>query len=79
MLRRNLFGLSFFLCNSPFQFRGMIKDGILNSITFHDPTRIGRNTNDVLTIWEEMTKRGIVLLCLNPIIRNIDEDGTIHR
>ena len=61
------------------QLMNMIEDGILKSITFHDPTRIGRNTIDVLTIWEDMTKRGIILHCLNPNIRNINEDGTIDK
>jgi DNA invertase Pin-like site-specific DNA recombinase len=61
------------------QIKKMMDDGNLEFLSFHDPTRIGRNTLDVLTIWSDFTQRGIIIECKNPYLRNINEDGTVDK
>jgi DNA invertase Pin-like site-specific DNA recombinase len=34
---------------------------------------------DVLTIWSDLTQRGIVIECKNPNLRNIDETGKVDK
>ena len=57
----------------------MIDNRTLTRLVIHDVTRIGRNTLDVLTIWSDLTQRGIVIECKNPTLRNINEDGTVDK
>jgi DNA invertase Pin-like site-specific DNA recombinase len=57
----------------------MIDNGTLKKLVIHDVTRIGRNTLDVLTIWTDLTQRGIVIECKNPRLRNINEDGNVDK
>jgi len=57
----------------------MIDNGTLTRLVIHDVTRIGRNTLDVLTIWSDLTQRGIVIECKNPNLRNIDETGKVDK
>ena len=57
----------------------MIDSGTLKKLVIHDVTRIGRNTLDVLSIWTDLTQRGIVIECKNPNIRNIDENGNVDK
>jgi DNA invertase Pin-like site-specific DNA recombinase len=57
----------------------MIDKGSLKKLVIHDVTRIGRNTLDVLSIWTDLTQRGIVIECKNPTLRNINEDGTVDK
>jgi DNA invertase Pin-like site-specific DNA recombinase len=57
----------------------MIDNGTLTRLVIHDVTRIGRNTLDVLSIWSELTERGIVIECKNPNLRNINDDGKVDK
>ena len=57
----------------------MIDNRTLTRLVIHDVTRIGRNTLDVLSIWSELTERGIVIECKNPNIRNINDDGKVDK
>lgn len=57
----------------------MIDNGTLTRLVIHDVTRIGRNTLDVLSIWSDLTQRGIVIECKNPNIRNINDDGKVDK
>jgi DNA invertase Pin-like site-specific DNA recombinase len=57
----------------------MIDNGTLTKLVIHDVTRIGRNTLDVLSIWSDLTQRGIVIECKNPNIRNINDDGKVDK
>ena len=61
------------------EIKKMIDSGTLKKLVIHDVTRIGRNTLDVLSIWTDLTKRGIVIECKNPTLRNINEDGTVDK
>lgn len=57
----------------------LIDKGSLKKLVIHDVTRIGRNTLDVLSVWTDLTQRGIVIECKNPTLRNINEDGTVDK
>jgi DNA invertase Pin-like site-specific DNA recombinase len=57
----------------------MIDNSTLTRLVIHDVTRIGRNTLDVLSIWSDLTQRGIVIECKNPNLRNIDETGKVDK
>lgn len=57
----------------------MIDNRTLTRLVIHDVTRIGRNTLDVLSIWSELTERGIIIECKNPNIRNINDDGKVDK
>ncbi len=57
----------------------MIDNKSLTRLVIHDVTRIGRNTLDVLSIWSDLTQRGIVIECKNPNIRNINDDGKVDK
>jgi DNA invertase Pin-like site-specific DNA recombinase len=61
------------------EIKKMIDNGTLTRLVIHDVTRIGRNTLDVLSIWSELTERGIVIECKNPNIRNINDDGKVDK
>jgi DNA invertase Pin-like site-specific DNA recombinase len=57
----------------------MVENGTLKELTVHSIDRLGRSTLDVLTIWEDLTKRGITIICKNPNLRNITEDGKVDK
>lgn len=61
------------------QLKKMVEDGTLSELTVHSIDRLGRNTLDVLTVWEELTKKEITIVCKNPNIRNLDENGKVDR
>jgi len=41
----------------------------------HCIDRLGRNTLDILSVYRELTEKGIIVVSRNPHIRNIDENG----
>ncbi len=59
------------------QIKRLVDDGKLSHLEVHSIDRLGRNTLDVLTVWEDLTKRKITIVCRNPSIRNIDENGKV--
>ena len=61
------------------EIKKMIDNATLTQLVIHDVTRIGRNTLDVLSIWSDLTQRGIIIECKNPTLRNINQDGTIDK
>jgi DNA invertase Pin-like site-specific DNA recombinase len=61
------------------QVKKLLDEGKLTELHIHSIDRLGRNTLDVLTTWEELTSRGIIIVCKNPSIRNITEDGKIDK
>ncbi len=61
------------------QIKKMVENGTLKELTVHSIDRLGRSTLDVLTVWEDLTKRGITIICKNPNLRNITEDGTVDK
>jgi DNA invertase Pin-like site-specific DNA recombinase len=61
------------------QLKKMIENDTLERMDVHSIDRLGRSTLDVLSVWTDLTQRGIVIECKNPTLRNINEDGTIDK
>ena len=53
----------------------LITRGELKELHVHSIDRLGRNTIDVLSTWKELTEKGIRIICKNPSLQNIDENG----
>ena len=51
----------------------------LKELHVHSIDRLGRNTIDVLSTWKDFTEKGIRIICKNPSIQNIDEDGKVDQ
>jgi DNA invertase Pin-like site-specific DNA recombinase len=61
------------------QIKKLIDDNKLTHLEIHSIDRLGRSTLDVLTVWDDLTKKGITITCRNPNIRNIDENGKVDK
>jgi len=61
------------------QIKKLLDEGKLTELHIHSIDRLGRNTLDVLTVWEELTSKGIIIICKNPNIMNISEDGKVDK
>jgi DNA invertase Pin-like site-specific DNA recombinase len=61
------------------QIKRLIDEGKLTHLEVHSIDRLGRSTLDVLGIWEDLTRRGITIICRNPNIRNMDEEGKVDK
>ena len=57
----------------------LITRGELKELHVHSIDRLGRNTIDVLSTWKDFTEKGIRIICKNPSIQNIDEDGKVDQ
>jgi DNA invertase Pin-like site-specific DNA recombinase len=58
------------------QIKGLIENGKLVHLEIHSIDRLGRNTLDVLKIWQELTELGIKVVCRNPNLTNFKSDGS---
>ena len=58
---------------------GLIKRGELKELHVHSIDRLGRNTLDVLSTWKDLTEKGIRIICKNPSLQNIDENGKVDK
>ena len=57
------------------EIKKLIDNNQLKHLEIHSIDRLGRSTLDVLSIWNNLTQKNIVIVCRNPNIRNIDEEG----
>lgn len=57
------------------QIRKLIDEGKLKELHIHNIDRLGRNTLMVLSVWKELTELGVRVICRNPNIQNMDEQG----
>ena len=57
------------------QIRKLIDEGKLKELHIHNIDRLGRNTLMVLSVWKELTELGVRVICRNPNIQNMDEEG----
>ena len=57
------------------QIEKLINRGELKELHVHSIDRLGRNTIDVLSTWKDLTEKGIRIICKNPSLQNIDENG----
>ena len=57
------------------QIKELIDEGKLKELHIHSIDRLGRNTIMVLSVWKELTDLGVRVVCRNPNIQNMDEEG----
>jgi DNA invertase Pin-like site-specific DNA recombinase len=57
------------------QIKKLIDSNKLTHLEIHSIDRLGRSTLDVLSIWKELTEKGIMVVCRNPTLRNLNDDG----
>ena len=57
------------------QIKELIDEGKLKELHIHSIDRLGRNTLMVLSVWKELTELGVRVVCRNPNIQNINENG----
>lgn len=58
------------------QIKELIETGKLTHLEIHSIDRLGRNTLDVLRIWQELTAKNIKVVCRNPNLTNFKSDGS---
>lgn len=61
------------------QIKKMVENGTLKELTVHSIDRLGRDLLSTIQVWDEMTKKGIKIICKNPNITNITEDGKVDK
>lgn len=61
------------------EIKKLIDNGTLKHLEIHSIDRLGRSTLDVLTIWNDLTQRGVTIVCRNPNLRNMDEHGKVDK
>ena len=57
------------------QIKKLINENKLKELHIHSIDRLGRSTIDVLSIWKELTEKGIRVVCRNPNFQNITDEG----
>lgn len=55
----------------------LIENNKLTHLEIHSIDRLGRCLMSTLEVWNELTRKNIVIVCRNPNIRNIDENGKV--
>jgi len=58
------------------QIKQLIDQRKLTHLEVHSIDRLGRNTIDVLKIWQQLTEMGIKVICRNPNLTNFKADGS---
>jgi DNA invertase Pin-like site-specific DNA recombinase len=59
------------------QIKKLIDRSQLTYLEIHSIDRLGRDLLSTLKVWEEFTSMGIRIVCRNPNISNIDDNGKI--
>ena len=59
------------------QIKQLIEKSRITYLEIHSIDRLGRDLLSNLNVWEELTKLGITIVCRNPNIRNIDDNGKV--
>lgn len=57
------------------QIKKLIDSNQLTHLEIHSIDRLGRSTLNVLSVWKELTEKGVMVVCRNPTLRNLDEKG----
>ena len=58
------------------QIKSLIDQKKLTHLEIHSIDRLGRNTIDVLKVWQQLTEMGIKVVCRNPNLTNFKSDGS---
>lgn len=53
----------------------LVDDGTIKHIEFHQVDRMGRNLKNILEEYEELTNKGIRVVCREPYFQNFTESG----
>jgi len=61
------------------QLKKLIDEGHKVSIHISSIDRLGRDLLSTIQVWDELTKKGIKIVCLNPNITNLTEDGKVDK
>ena len=61
------------------QIKNLIESNQLGELHVHSIDRLGRNLVDVMQVWSALTQKGITIVCRNPSLRNLTEDGKIDK
>ena len=57
------------------QIKKLIDSNQLTHLEIHSIDRIGRGLLSTLEVWKELTEKGVTVVCRNPTLRNLDENG----
>ena len=57
------------------QLKMLIDQGKLTHLEVHSIDRLGRSSLGILTLWQELTEKGITVVSRNPSLRNLDDNG----
>ena len=55
--------------------RKLVDNGTIKHIEVHSIDRLGRDTLSVLSVWKELTEKGIRVVCRNPNFQNLNDSG----
>lgn len=61
------------------QVKKLIETKMLNHIEIHSIDRLGRSTLDVMNVWKQLTEMNVKIVCRNPSIQNLTEDGSVDK
>ena len=61
------------------QIKTLIESNQLAELHVHSIDRLGRSLVNVMQVWSELTQKGITIVCRNPSLRNLTEDGKIDK
>jgi DNA invertase Pin-like site-specific DNA recombinase len=61
------------------QIKTLIESNQLGELHVHSIDRLGRSLVDVMQVWSDLTQKGITIVCRNPSLRNLTEDGKIDK
>ena len=53
----------------------LVDNGTITHIEVHSIDRLGRDTLSVLSVWKELTEKGVRVVCRNPNFQNLTESG----
>ena len=53
----------------------LVDNGTIKHIEVHSIDRLGRDTLSVLSVWKELTDKGVRVVCRNPNFQNLTESG----
>ena len=53
----------------------LVDNGTIKHIEVHSIDRLGRDTLSVLSVWKELTEKGVRVVCRNPNFQNLNEIG----
>ena len=57
------------------KYKKLVDNGTIKHIEFHQVDRMGRNLSNILSEYEELTEKGIRVVCREPHFQNFNEKG----